>query len=123
MESSGTRMNFRTVRKWQVFPGRNNFCCDGRIIMGASPWIFCFTCVLIIVTSGLFFAVEYVLFIVCFLFVVLARALPQSVSVYVSIYVCLTTRESPWTILFILSSLIGPVFSVRSTNVTGLQAE
>jgi len=32
--------------------------------MGASPWIFYFTCVLIIVTSGLFFGVEYVLFIV-----------------------------------------------------------
>ena len=54
----------RTVKKWQVFPGRNNFCCNGRVIMGASPWIFYFTCVLIIVTSGLFFAVECVLVIV-----------------------------------------------------------
>ena len=58
MENTATM----SVKKWQVFPGRNNFCCDGRIIMGASPWIFYFTCVLIIVTNGLFFGVEYVLF-------------------------------------------------------------
>jgi len=63
MESDAA-VNSRTVKNWQVFPGRNNFCCDGRIMMGASPWVFYFTCVLIIVNSGLFFGVEYVLFII-----------------------------------------------------------
>jgi len=65
MECNAT-MNSRSVKKWQVFPGRNNFCCDGRIIMGAFPWIFYFTCVLIIVTNGLFFGVEYVLIYIVF---------------------------------------------------------
>jgi len=66
---NNTTMNSRSVKKWQVFPGRNNFCCDGRVMMGASPWIFYFTCVLIIVTNGLFFGVEYVLIFICAVFV------------------------------------------------------
>lgn len=45
-------------RKWQIFPGRNKFCCDGRVIMAQQTGIFYFTVGLIVVTSVLFFIFE-----------------------------------------------------------------
>jgi len=48
----------KTRRKWQTFPGRNRFCCDGRVMMAKESGIFYLTCVLIIGTSGLFFGFE-----------------------------------------------------------------
>ncbi|XP_036367818.1 palmitoyltransferase ZDHHC9 isoform X4 [Octopus sinensis] len=48
----------KKVRKWEIFPGKNKFCCDGRIMMAKHTGIFYFTCTLIILTSGLFFCFD-----------------------------------------------------------------
>jgi len=50
----------RTMRKWRQFPGRNQFCCDGRLMTGRGLGLFYLTCVLIVVTTLLFLAFEFV---------------------------------------------------------------
>jgi len=45
-------------RKWEIFPGKNIFCCNGRIMTTKQPGIFYLTCFLIIGTSSLFFSFE-----------------------------------------------------------------
>jgi len=47
-----------TQRNWEIFPGRNKFYCNGRIIMSNSNCVFMLTVLLIIGTTGLFFAFD-----------------------------------------------------------------
>ncbi|XP_068603706.1 palmitoyltransferase ZDHHC18-B [Brachionichthys hirsutus] len=42
-------------RKWEVFPGKNRFCCDGRLIAARQSGVLPLTLGLIFLTSGLFF--------------------------------------------------------------------
>jgi palmitoyltransferase ZDHHC9/14/18 len=48
------------TRKWEVYPGRNRFCCEGRIMMAKQVGIFYITVGLIVATSCTFFIFEYV---------------------------------------------------------------
>ncbi|XP_054261086.1 palmitoyltransferase ZDHHC9-like [Macrosteles quadrilineatus] len=43
------------TRKWELFPGRNKFCCDGRIMMAPQTSVFFVTVGLIVGTCSLFF--------------------------------------------------------------------
>ncbi len=45
-------------KKWQIFAGRNRFCCDGRLVMAKDISVFCITVTLLIATSSLFFFFE-----------------------------------------------------------------
>ena len=48
----------RPQRKWEVFPGKNRFYCDGRIIVARQSGVLPLTLGLVLVTSGLFFIFE-----------------------------------------------------------------
>nr|CAG4646838.1 EOG090X01OT [Megafenestra aurita] len=43
------------TRKWEIYPGRNRFCCEGRIMMAQQIGIFYVTVGLIVATSCTFF--------------------------------------------------------------------
>ncbi|XP_011607459.2 palmitoyltransferase ZDHHC18-B isoform X3 [Takifugu rubripes] len=45
----------RPRRRWEVFPGKNRFCCGGRVIMARQSGVFPLTLGLILLTCGLFF--------------------------------------------------------------------
>ena len=45
-------------KKWQIFPGRNRFYCDGKIMMSKQISVFYFALILLILTCTLFFIFE-----------------------------------------------------------------
>ncbi|CAH1711880.1 palmitoyltransferase ZDHHC18 [Aphis gossypii] len=48
----------KVTRKWEMFPGRNRFCCDGRLMMAPHAAVFYINVILIIGTSVLFFVFD-----------------------------------------------------------------
>lgn len=52
------RPHSRLQRKWEVFPGRNQFFCDGRVVMAKQASMFYLTIGLILLPSILFLAID-----------------------------------------------------------------
>ncbi|XP_074595997.1 palmitoyltransferase ZDHHC9-like [Brevipalpus obovatus] len=52
------RVDYRRKRRWQIFPGRNRFFCNGKIMMAKEISVFCLTLFLLIFTCTLFFVFD-----------------------------------------------------------------
>ncbi|KAJ8398007.1 hypothetical protein AAFF_G00433540 [Aldrovandia affinis] len=55
---SAVMITKKVTRKWEKLPGKNTFCCDGRVMMARQKGVFYLTVFLIMGTCSLFFAFE-----------------------------------------------------------------
>ncbi|XP_015255595.1 PREDICTED: palmitoyltransferase ZDHHC18-like isoform X1 [Cyprinodon variegatus] len=78
-------------RKWEVFPGKNRFFCDGRIMMARGCGVFPLTVGLILVTSTLFF-----IFDCPFLVKHLTRCIP-AIGGVLFVFVLITLFQTSFT--------------------------
>lgn len=58
LDKMGIKNGKKVKKKWQVFPGKNRFYCDGRIMMAKNISVFYFTVILITSTCTSFFYFE-----------------------------------------------------------------
>uniref|UniRef100_A0A3B3SSC0 Palmitoyltransferase n=1 Tax=Paramormyrops kingsleyae TaxID=1676925 RepID=A0A3B3SSC0_9TELE len=86
---SAVMVSRKVTRKWEKLPGKNTFCCDGRVMMARQKGVFYLTLFLIIGTCALFFAFE------CpYLAVHLSPAVPMFAAVLFLFVVAMLLRTS-----------------------------
>lgn len=58
ISSYDKKSGHKRKKRWQIFPGRNRFFCDGKIMMAKEMGIFFFTILVLVSTCTLFFVFE-----------------------------------------------------------------